>query len=55
MSDHGTIQTILGHDAASAPCLAGLPLLGSPVLEPNLKQIDNEETIMAVHIAHIGK
>ena len=36
MSDHGPVQAVLRHDAAPAPGLARLSLLGSPVLEPDL-------------------
>ena len=38
MPHHGPVQPVLGHDAPPAPGLAGLPLLGSPVLEPNLRE-----------------
>ena len=36
MPHHRPVQPVLRHDAAPAPGLAGLPLLGSPVLEPDL-------------------
>ena len=41
MPDHGPVEPVLGHDAAPAPRLRGLALLGAPVLEPNL----NEKTV----------
>ena len=37
MPHHGPVQPVLRHDAPPAPGLAGLPLLGSPVLEPDLR------------------
>ena len=41
MPHHGAVQPVLGHDAAPTPRLAGLPLLGSPVLEPDLEHEKN--------------
>ena len=40
MPDHGPVQPVLGHDAAPPPRLARLPLLGPPVLEPDLGDND---------------
>jgi len=36
MADHGTVQTVLGHDATAAPRLLRLAPLRSPVLKPHL-------------------
>jgi hypothetical protein len=38
VSHHGAVQPVLSHDAAPPPRLRGLPLLGPPVLEPDLHQ-----------------
>ena len=38
MAHHGAVQPVLGHDAAPPPRLGSLPLLSSPVLEPDLPQ-----------------
>ena len=43
MSDHGTVQSILRHDAAPSPGLLGLPPLGATILEPHLV-IENKYT-----------
>lgn len=41
MSDHGSVQAVLGHHGAAAPALLLLPPLGSAVLEPYLHQEGN--------------
>lgn len=38
VSDHGSVQAVLGHHGAAAPALLFLPPLGSAVLEPHLRQ-----------------
>ena len=38
MAHHGAVQPVLGHDAAAPPRLGSLPLLRTPVLEPDLPQ-----------------
>ena len=42
MSDHGSVQPILRHNAALAPRLLRLAPLGTPVLEPNLLRAKTE-------------
>lgn len=44
MSDHGSVQTVLGHNTAAAPALLLFPPLGSTVLKPHLEQLT--ETII---------